>query len=34
MGTRLKIRLDVTKLQQGLTPLLEEEQTLIPMLSW
>ncbi|GKB44202.1 hypothetical protein Tco_0889144 [Tanacetum coccineum] len=32
MGTRLKIRLEVTKLQQGLTSLVEEEQTLIPML--
>ncbi|GJX14495.1 putative reverse transcriptase domain-containing protein [Tanacetum coccineum] len=32
MGTRLKFRMEVTKLQQGLTPLVEEEQTLIPML--
>ncbi|GKG12174.1 putative reverse transcriptase domain-containing protein, partial [Tanacetum coccineum] len=29
LGTRLETRLEVTKLQQGLTPLVEEEQTLI-----
>ncbi|GJV13223.1 putative reverse transcriptase domain-containing protein [Tanacetum coccineum] len=33
LGTRLETRLEVTKLQQRLTPLVEEEQTLIPMLS-
>ncbi|GJT15635.1 hypothetical protein Tco_0874341 [Tanacetum coccineum] len=33
LGTRLETRLDVKKLQQGLTPLVEEEQTLILMLS-
>ncbi|GJV18101.1 putative reverse transcriptase domain-containing protein [Tanacetum coccineum] len=32
LGTRLETRLEVTKLQQRLTPLVEEEQTLIPML--
>nr|GFA96435.1 putative reverse transcriptase domain-containing protein [Tanacetum cinerariifolium] len=31
--TRLETRLEVTRLQQRLTPLVEEEQTLIPMLS-
>ncbi|GKG59991.1 hypothetical protein Tco_0609655, partial [Tanacetum coccineum] len=34
METRLETRLEVTKLQQRLVPLEEEEQTLIPMLSW
>ncbi|GKG44230.1 hypothetical protein Tco_0485668, partial [Tanacetum coccineum] len=33
METRLKTRLEVMKLQQGLTPLEEEEQILIPTLS-
>ncbi|GKG43304.1 hypothetical protein Tco_0479988, partial [Tanacetum coccineum] len=33
MGTRLKTRLEVTKLQQGLMSLEEEEQTPIPMSS-
>ncbi|GJX22636.1 hypothetical protein Tco_0227081 [Tanacetum coccineum] len=33
LGTRLETRLEVTKLLQGLTPLVEEEQTLILMLS-
>ncbi|GKE88505.1 hypothetical protein Tco_1565980, partial [Tanacetum coccineum] len=33
METRLETRLEVTKLRQKLTPLVEEEQTLIPMLS-
>ncbi|GJX16486.1 putative reverse transcriptase domain-containing protein [Tanacetum coccineum] len=33
METRLETRLEVTKLQQRLTPLVEEEQTLIPTLS-
>ncbi|GKE00038.1 putative reverse transcriptase domain-containing protein [Tanacetum coccineum] len=33
MRTRLKTRLEVTKLQQRLTPLAGEEQTLIPTLS-
>ncbi|GJX49668.1 hypothetical protein Tco_0276513 [Tanacetum coccineum] len=32
METRLETRLEVTKLQQRLTPLVEEEQTLIPTL--
>nr|GEU40111.1 putative reverse transcriptase domain-containing protein [Tanacetum cinerariifolium] len=31
--TRLETRLDVTRLQQRLTPLVEEEQTMIPTLS-
>ncbi|GJQ95681.1 putative reverse transcriptase domain-containing protein [Tanacetum coccineum] len=30
LGTRLETRLEVTKLQQGLTPLVEKEQTLAP----
>nr|GEZ99064.1 hypothetical protein [Tanacetum cinerariifolium] len=34
MGTRLETRMEGIKLQQGLTPLEEEVQTLIPMLSW
>ncbi|GJW58976.1 putative reverse transcriptase domain-containing protein [Tanacetum coccineum] len=33
METRLETRLEVTKLRRELTPLVEEEQTLIPMLS-
>nr|GEV18727.1 reverse transcriptase domain-containing protein [Tanacetum cinerariifolium] len=32
--TRLQTRMEVTRLQQRLTPLVEEEQTLIPTLSW
>ncbi|GKE30392.1 putative reverse transcriptase domain-containing protein [Tanacetum coccineum] len=33
METRLETRLEVTKLRRELTPLMEEEQTLIPTLS-
>ncbi|GKG30794.1 hypothetical protein Tco_0423282, partial [Tanacetum coccineum] len=33
LGTRLETKLEVTKLQQRLTPLVEEEQTLVLTLS-